>query len=74
MRAIALLTAGYVMPYVLCPGVTPIVLRQYMNHSKTKDNFHACGEQVASKASSQPQYQQIKLAMDVLRPASLWCV
>jgi len=38
-----------------------------MNTHKRSANSQACGEQVASEASTppQPQYQQIKLALDV---------
>jgi len=38
-----------------------------MRKHKARSNAQACGEQVASEASSpgQPQYQQIKLALDV---------
>jgi hypothetical protein len=40
-------------------------VHQQMNNSKTIKNVQACGEPVASKASTQPPYPQIKLAMDV---------
>ncbi len=33
--------------------------------NKSSSNSHACGEQVASKVATQPQFQQIKLALDV---------
>ena len=36
-----------------------------MNTNKQSSNAQACEEQVASKPQSQPQYQQLKLAMDV---------
>jgi hypothetical protein len=36
-----------------------------MNRHKPSSNAQACGAQVASEASTQPQYQQIKLALDV---------
>ena len=36
-----------------------------MKPYKQSFNAQACGAQVASEASTQPQYQQIKLAMDV---------
>jgi hypothetical protein len=40
-------------------------VHQQMNHSQTTNSAQACGAQVASEAPTQPQYQQIKLAMDV---------
>jgi len=40
-------------------------VHQRMNTHKRSSNSHACGEQVASKAQPQHQYQQIKLALDV---------
>ena len=42
-------------------------VHQHMNTHKRSSNPQACGEQVASEASTpaQPQCQQIKLAMDV---------
>ncbi len=40
-------------------------VHQQMNTYKRSSNSHACGEQVASKATTGPQYQQIKLALDV---------
>ena len=36
-----------------------------MNTYKLSSNSQACGEQVASKVQPQPQYQQLKLALDV---------
>src|SRR5579883_3337549 len=33
--------------------------------NKSSSNSQACGEQVASKVATQPQFQQIKLALDV---------
>ena len=36
-----------------------------MDAYRDRCNAEACGAQVASEASTQPQYQQIKLAMDV---------
>ena len=36
-----------------------------MRIHKSRSNSPACGEQVASKAPTGPQYQQIKLALDV---------
>ena len=36
-----------------------------MRIHKSRFNSHACGEQVANKATTGPQYQQIKLALDV---------
>jgi hypothetical protein len=38
-----------------------------MRNDKSRSNSQACGEQVASEVSTpaQPQYQQIKLALDV---------
>jgi len=38
-----------------------------MNNSQTSNIAQACGAQVASEVSTQPQYQQIKLALDVHR-------
>ena len=38
---------------------------QHMNNYKRSSNSQACGEQVASEGLTQPQYQQLKLAMDV---------
>ena len=40
-------------------------VHQQMTHSQTTNNAPACGAQVASEAPTQPQYQQIKLALDV---------
>jgi hypothetical protein len=40
-------------------------VHQRMNTYRDRSNSQACAEQVASKASTQPQYQQLKLAMDV---------
>jgi hypothetical protein len=40
-------------------------VHQQMNHSQTTNSAQACGAQVASEAPTQPQYQQIKLALDV---------
>lgn len=40
-------------------------VHQQMNHSQTTNSAQACGAQVASEAPTQPQHQQIKLAMDV---------
>jgi len=40
-------------------------VHQHMRIHKPRSNSHACGEQVASKATTGPQYQQIKLALDV---------
>jgi len=42
-------------------------VHQHMNTHKRSSNAQACGAQVASEASTpaQPQYQQIKLALDV---------
>jgi hypothetical protein len=43
--------------------------RRYVNHQmdtyRAPFNSEARGEQVVIKASTQPQYQQLKLAMDV---------
>ena len=39
-------------------------VRQSMNH-KLPSTAQACGAQVASEASSQPRYRQLKLALDV---------
>ena len=36
-----------------------------MNSYEPSCNSQACGEQVASKAQNQPQYAQLKLALDV---------
>ena len=36
-----------------------------MNKYKLSSNSQACGEQGASKAQNQPQYAQLKLALDV---------
>jgi hypothetical protein len=36
-----------------------------MNTYRDRSNSQACGEQVASKDQLQPQYQQLKLALDV---------
>ena len=36
-----------------------------MNTNKNSSNAQACGAQATSEASSQPRYQQIKLALDV---------
>ena len=40
-------------------------VHQQMSTYKPSSKAQACGAQVASEASTQPQYQQIKLAMDV---------
>jgi hypothetical protein len=40
-------------------------VHQHMRIHKSCSNSHACGEQVASETSAPPQYQQIKLALDV---------
>jgi hypothetical protein len=40
-------------------------VHQQMNTSKPSSNAQACAAQVASEASPQPPYQQIKLALDV---------
>jgi transposase len=40
-------------------------VHQHMLIHKSRSNAQACGAQVASKASPQPQFRQIKLAMDV---------
>jgi len=40
-------------------------LHQRMNTYRDRSNAQACGAQVASEASTQPQIQQIKLALDV---------
>ena len=40
-------------------------VHQRMNTSRDRSNAQACGAQVASEASTQPQHQQIKLALDV---------
>ena len=40
-------------------------VRQQRNNSQTTYNAQACGAQVASEVSIQPQYQQIKLALEV---------
>ena len=40
-------------------------VHQQMNHSQTRNSAQACGAQVASETPTQPQYQQIKLALDV---------
>ena len=40
-------------------------VHQHMNTHKRSSNAQVCGEQVASEVSTQPQYQQIKLALDV---------
>jgi hypothetical protein len=39
--------------------------KQYRMQLHVTTNAQACGAQVASEASTQPQYQQIKLALDV---------
>ena len=44
---------------------TSCYVHQQMNTYRSRLNAQACGAQVASEASTQPQYQQIKLAMDV---------
>ena len=36
-----------------------------MHIHKSRSNSHACGEQVAGKATTGPQYQQVELALDV---------
>ena len=40
-------------------------VHQRMNTYRDGSNAQACGAQVASEASTRPQYQQIKLALDV---------
>lgn len=40
-------------------------LHQRMKPYKSSSNAQACGAQVASEASTQPQFQQLKLALDV---------
>lgn len=40
-------------------------VHQHMNTHKRRSNAQACGAPVASKATTGPQYQQIKLALDV---------
>jgi hypothetical protein len=40
-------------------------IHQEMSTHKPSSNAQTCGEQVANKASTQLQYEQIKLAMDV---------
>jgi transposase len=40
-------------------------VHQRMNTYRNRSNAQACGAQVASEASTQPQYQLIKLALDV---------
>ena len=40
-------------------------VHQHMRIDKSRSNAQACGAQAASGASTQPQYQQIKLALDV---------
>ena len=40
-------------------------VHQHMRIHKSRSNSRACGEQVASEASTRPQIQQIKLALDV---------
>ena len=40
-------------------------VHQRMNTYRDRSNAQACGAQVASEASTQPQIQQIKLALDV---------
>jgi hypothetical protein len=40
-------------------------VHQQMSHSQTTNSAQACGAQIASEAATQPQYQHIKLAMDV---------
>ncbi len=40
-------------------------VHQHKRIHKSGSNSHACGKQVASKATTGPQYQQIKLALDV---------
>jgi hypothetical protein len=40
-------------------------VHQQINPSQTRNSAQARGAQVASEASTQPQYQQIKLALDV---------
>jgi len=39
--------------------------KQYRLQLHVATNAQACGAQVASEASTRPQYQQIKLALDV---------
>ncbi len=40
-------------------------VHRQMNNSPTTNNAQACGAQVANNTATQPQYQQIKLALDV---------
>jgi transposase len=40
-------------------------VHQHMRINKSRSNSHACGEEVASKTTTGPQYQQLKLALDV---------
>jgi len=40
-------------------------VHQHMRIHKSRSNAQACGAQVASEASTQPQHRQIKLALDV---------
>src|SRR5262245_57304370 len=40
-------------------------VHQRMNKHESSPSAQACGVQVASEGSTQPQYQQIKLALDV---------
>jgi hypothetical protein len=38
------------------------------NNSKAAKNAQVCGDHVKSNASTQPQYQPLKVAMDVPEP------
>src|SRR5208282_2299964 len=53
------------MAWMLADAQRSCCVHQYMRIHKSRSNSHACGEQVASKATTGPQYQQIKLALDV---------
>ena len=47
-------------------------VRQHMRIHKARSNSHVCGEQVASEDSTQPQFQQIKLAMSLHAASVVW--